>query len=886
MGGTRIGGFLAVLFFALCHPMAMAQTVGLNTSLSFEEDNLTFSQVIEGFEQRIGLPVQYDASLIPGKKRYQIRYKNVKAKVALADFLAQNGLEYLYVNQALILKKRIPLVPKKTFVLSGRVMVLQSGEYLGNAEITLNGGVESHYTTDAGYFSMILTKDTNVVFVKYPGFETYADTILGDRDYFVNFQLVPVSAVMPGAIVLAAPESGAVQNGHSDHYQVTRKRLRQLPHLLGEPDVIRVMSLYPGVVGGSEGMLGMYIRGGASDQNLVLLDDVPVFNSYHLYGIFSIFNEDAIKSASLLKGSFPSRYGGRLSSVVSVQSKEGNAYRLKGTLSIGILASKVFLEGPLIKNRTTFTLAYRRSYLDFLAGPVSRLFLKGDSLGNNVYYFWDVNARVTHRFSNRSRLTASFYTGRDIGGIDEKNEFVSPEAAVSERKQQLSTWGNMVGSLKWNYYIGSKTGLTVKMHYTGYDYSFIQRYSINKTLSNVQKPPVNDNTEYKLTNGIADLETSFLLTHTVSNAISVNFGGGAVQHRFVPGDRSLRSSISGIETELLFNDPRVSTPELFGFTEINSSINQRLFVQGGLRISSYRFGKSAYYILPEPRLSMRYRLSDRSWLKGGIMRNRQFFHLLTNLTLGLPSDIWVPSVTRYQPSQSDQLSLGYSYGKSSWQLSTEVFYKKQNFLLEYKENAGYVTSAQNWEEAVTDGSGEAYGWEFMLEKTKDRLTGWISYAWMHNWRQFQELNQGNRFPARYDRRHNLYIAGVYRINDKVDFSLSWTYNSGFAITTPVGRYLSPAPGDPYREIFIYGDRNNTRTRDNHRLDIAFNFEKHVFSSGRRPAYTRLWSVGLFNAYNRRNAFYVNLTYDKNGERVLSQISLLPILPTVSYKISF
>lgn len=886
MGGTRIGGFFVVLLFALCHPVAMAQTAGLNASLSFEADNLTFSQVLEGFEQRIGMPVQYDAALIPGKKRYQIRYKNVKAKVALSDFLAQNGLEYVYANQALVLKKRVPLVAKKTFLLSGRVMVLQSGEYLGNAEITLNGSVESHYTTDAGYFSMMLTKDTNVVLVKYPGFETYVDTILGDRDYFVNFQLIPVNTVMPGAIVLAVPESGAVQNGHSDHYQVTRKRLRQLPHLLGEPDVIRVMSLYPGVVGGSEGMLGMYIRGGASDQNLVLLDDVPVFNSYHLYGIFSIFNEDAIKSASLLKGSFPSRYGGRLSSVVSVQSKEGNAYRLKGTLSIGILASKVFLEGPLIKNRTTFTLAYRRSYLDFLAGPVSRLFLKGDSLGNNVYYFWDVNARVTHRFSNRSRLTASFYTGRDIGGIDEKNEFVSPEAAVSERKQQLSTWGNMVGSLKWNYYIGSKTGLTVKMHYTGYDYSFIQRYSINKTLSNVQKPPVNDNTEYKLTNGIADLETSFLLTHTVSNAISVNFGGGAVQHRFVPGDRSLRSSISGIETELIFNDPRVSTPEVFGFTEINGSINQRLFVQGGLRISSYRFGKSAYYILPEPRLSMRYRLSDRSWLKGGIMRNRQFFHLLTNLTLGLPSDIWVPSVTRYQPSQSDQLSLGYSYGKSSWQLSTEVFYKKQNFLLEYKENAGYVTSAQNWEEAVTDGSGEAYGWEFMLEKTKDRLTGWISYAWMHNWRQFQELNQGNRFPARYDRRHNLYIAGVYRINDKVDFSLSWTYNSGFAITTPVGRYLSPAPGDPYREIFIYGDRNNTRTRDNHRLDIAFNFEKHVYSSGRRPAYTRLWSVGLFNAYNRRNAFYVNLTYDKNGERVLSQISLLPILPTISYKISF
>lgn len=865
---------------------AAAQSEKLNAYIRYEAKQIPFSQVIEGFEERIGLSIHYDAQLVPAYKKFDIQYSNIKAKSALADFLAQNGLYYVPSVQYIIIKKLAPVEKPIEFKLSGRVSHEMSGELLSNAAITVNHQIEPVYTSEAGFFTAFLSPDTNYIEVHYPGFMTGYDTLVGDRDYFVNYTLELVPNQMPQAEVKAKSEYGSISNGNSDQIRITKDRTRRLPNLLGEPDIIRVMSLYPGVVGGSEGMLGMYIRGGASDQNLVLLDDVPVFNSYHLYGIFSIFNDDAVKSANLMKGAFPVKYGGRLSSVVNVQSKEGNIYRLKGSASVGILASKIFLEGPLIRNRSTFTFALRRSYLDFLAKPASKLFLRDDSLQNNVYYFWDVNARISHRFSNRSRLTASIYSGRDIAGVDEKSSYKSTDGSINERRKQLSSWGNRLLSLKWNYYLGTQTGLTIKAHYTGYNYSYDQSYSIVKKYTAAQKPNIDDYTEYKLKNGIADYETGILLTHTFSTHVSVNGGGGFVLHKFTPGDRSLSSIISGNETQLFFNDPKVVTPEIYGFVELNGVAGTRFYYQSGVRVSSYKVSSEFYYILPEPRISARYRLSQRSWIKAGAMRTRQFFHLLTNLTLGLPSDLWVPSVVNYQPSLSDQFSLGYSYGKSMWQVSSEVFYKKLNHLLEYKSDAGYITSATNWEEAVISGSGEAYGWEMMLEKNKGRLTGWFSYALMWNWRQLPGLNNGARFPARYDRRHNLYVAGVYKVNKNIDFSFSWTYNSGFAITTPIGKYLSPAPADPYREIFIYGDRNNTRTRDNHRLDIAFNFEKQVASHKRIPGYSRIWSVGLFNSYNRRNPFYINMAVDKNGNRVLSQVSLLPILPNVSYKVTF
>lgn len=877
-----------VLLFLLISGHLTAQQGKLNQFVHIEADGLSFESSIEKFEAALDIRVNYDPLIVPQNKKFDLNYLNVRGRYALEDFLNRSGLTFKESGTQIIILKAAPVNKQTLYTLSGRVQLKESGEYLGNVEILNSGNGAVVMSSEAGFFSMILTGDTNIITVYYPGFMLKTDTLAADRNYFVVYELVPLVTNLSEAHILPnlRPIDAIVNKGKTDEHYVSQAKVRNFPHLLGEPDIMRVMSTFPGVLGGSEGMLGMYIRGGASDQNLVLLDDVPVFNSNHLYGIFSVFNDDAVKSAVLSKGSFPARYGGRLSSVVNVQTKEGNNFRVKGAVSVGLLSSKVFLEGPLIRDRTTFTFAFRRSYLDFLANPISKLFLFNDSLQNNIYYFWDLNARITHKFSYRSRLSLSFYSGRDVGGISEKNNTINPEYNATERRRQLSTWGNTIGSARWNYYPGKKSGITVKAHITEYNYSYNQTYSLNIQYAQQAKKYIDDYTSYRLLNGIRDLESSILYSHKANNSVSYNFGGGATLHKFIPGNRTFFSIINSTESEIRFDDPTVNTPEVFGFAEVNSIVSKKVFADLGLRISSYRAGSQFWYTLPEPRMSLRYMATDRAWFKLSAMRTRQFFHLLTNLTLGLPSDLWVPSSLRFKPSQADQISAGFSQQVKNWSFSTEGFYKKLNYLLEYKENAGYITSATNWEDAVTDGSGWAYGWEFMAEKTAGKLTGWLSYTLMHNNRRFTEINKGEVFPARYDRRHNLYFAGVYHMSKGFDISCSWTYNSGFAITTPVGSYLAPTANDPYREIFLYGARNNTRTRDNHRLDLSFNFEKKVKTRGLIPSYTRQWSVGLFNVYNRRNPFYVNMGLGAKGDRVLYQVSLLPILPNVSYRITF
>lgn len=879
---SRLGKLFVCIGCLLFQSQLFAQQADLNKYITYVSTNQTFDKILEGFEQKTGMFFQYDPSIVPEQKIFSVQYRNVRARQAIEDFLNQSGLTFIEKDGMLILKKSAAEVQVRRYIISGRVTFVESGEFLGSATIANINSTARVFSSDAGYFTLALSPGINIIKVSYPGFESLFDTITGDRDYFVNYSLKLVGETLPQAVIKGKKndENISVVDGQSDKHNVTRIKSKHLPYLLGESDIVRVMSLYPGVVSGSEGMLGMYIRGGASDQNLVLLDGVPVFNSYHLYGIFSIFNDEIVKSATLQKGSFPARYGGRLSSVVDVQSKEGNIYNIKGSFNVGLLSSRLFFEGPLIKNRTTFTVSFRRSYVDFLAAPAAKLFLSNDSLRDNVYYFWDLNARVSHRFSSRSRLAISFYTGRDVAGIDEKQTTEPAGLLVTERRRQISSWGNLMGSVNWNMYLGKKTTMVVKGHITEYNYRFSQSYRLKKKYTATPELNINDYTEYKLLNGIRDAEASVTFQHAVSNKVQLTSGVGLTSHKFIPGNRSLSSDIDSVQTEIVYNDDAVNTPEGFGFFEVNALIGKRFYADLGIRTSVFQLDKNVYYLYGEPRGSVRYKAKKGYWFKLGAMRTRQFFHLLTNLTLGLPSDLWVPSNEKYRPAFANQFSGGFSKEGKVWQFSSEVFYKTLGNILEYKSDASYITSASNWQDAFTSGKGEAYGWECMAEKTKGALTGWASYTLMYNNRIFPELNNGTAFPARYDRRHNVSLAAIYNFSKNIVFSASWVYISGFAITTPIGKYLSGTPTDPYREIFIYGDRNNTRTRDNHRLDIAVTFEKQ------KKIFTRTWTVGIFNVYNRRNPFYVNLGFDQNGGRTLSQVSLLPIMPNISYKLSF
>lgn len=862
----------------------MAQTPSFNQYISLQYKGQKFTDVLSLFTEKTGFPFAYNNQIIPVNKPIDIYYQNVKADKALRDFLQQYGLDFQLVVGTIVIKIRTPEIPNNQHFISGRVLQGPTGERLVKAIVQIPQIQRYTYSDEFGMFKIAIPKTANnvvIVSIYYPGYDLYLDTLSSNRDYFITANLQPTIEQIDTTQIIANKNQSrlAVIHGQSDQFCLSSTKLQQIPSLLGEGDVMRALSMNPGVVSGSEGMLGMYVRGGAADQNLVLLDEVPVFNAYHLYGVFGIFNGDMVKSAQMNRGSFSTEHGGRLSSVIAIQTVDGNENQWSGNLSVGALTSKAMIQGPIWKKRTTLALAIRRSNFDLLTQSIANAVFK-DSNNINRYSFWDFNGKINHRFSAKSTLSLSLYRGGDRAFLVDKSFGESANLDYYQKREQGNSWGNQLGCLKWNYFFNRRVRFTAKAYYT--DYAFTQHNDYNLRIRNELDPSQNkDNfTNYNLTNGLRDIASDMKLDVQWNRYLAIKLGGGYIQHIFTPGDRSLETQFDSVYRLYQYNDKKVITPEIFSFASIEYHHPKWGYLDFGSRVSYYGLEDQQFYVRPEPRLSYRCKLSRQLWLKAAASQNVQFFHQLNNLTMGLPSDLWVPSNALYSPAQAKQISIGTTLIKPKYQWSMELFQKQFNNLLEYRDNAAYITSALNWEKTVTQGSGDASGLEFLVEKRVGQLTGWASYSLLYNNRQFTDLNKGAVFPSRYDRRHNLYVVGMYRFNSKLLLSGSWTYNTGFAYTLPLGVYQSPTPEDPYAEIFIYGDRNNARARDNHRLDLSIQYHtKHKH-------FQETWSFGIYNVYNRQNPFFITFAYNEQGQRQLTQLSLLPVLPHLNYQLSF
>ena len=855
---------------------------GLKKKVTWSYKGNDFKTVLSFFEKESGYFFQYDPGLIPSKKQFNIEYKQAVLGVVLRDFLQQNALDFQLVgSKSLVLKAYREKVNE--LIISGRVSQRFTGERIVQASVFVQGEPTVYYSNSQGVFQVRTKQSSAILAVTYPGFLPFFDTLDGlGRTFYLDVVLEPEVQRMSEANVAVKiqTELPSTINGQTDKINVTGKQLGNFSHLLGEPDILRVFSTNPGVVAGSEGVFGMYVRGGASDQNLILLDDVPIYNAYHMYGVFGVFNGDVVKNASFYRGYFPANQGGRLSSVVEVFTREGNEKKLEGSLSVGLLSSRLYFGGPLFSKRTTFSFAARRSFFDFLVDPVVSAFqLDGQDLVNR-YNFWDINAKITHRFNNKSRLSLSAYSGKDRAGLVDNKSFELDENAYYQRSEDFSRWGNSAYSIRWDLVTSPTSNLMFKAYYTNYNYS--HNRSFLNAFSSDDEQKITERSQYVVSNGINDLEASLHFQKQWKNKIRWEIGSGFIYHQFQPNKRSLSSFIDSVQTKITFADDAARTPEIFGYTNVQINRGKWGIYDFGLRGGYYSLGEGQFYLLPEPRFQARWNPWKPIWIKLTAARNRQFFHQLNNLTMGLPSDLWVPSTANFKPAQSRLLSAGTSITLSkSWKLNSEVFYRQFFDILEYKDNAVYVTSNLNWENSVVSGTGRARGVEVWLEKSKGRLTGWASYTYMNNDRLFQDLNQGKEFPARYDRRHSVYITAMYQLNKHWNVSGNWVYNSGFAYTLPVGYYPSPSgSADPRRDIYIYGARNNARTRDNHRLD--FSVMKTVMHQNRVSS----WTFGVYNMYNRLNPFYMNLGLNEKGGRSLYQVSLLPFMPFVSYKIGF
>ena len=881
-------GIILGLYLLFSTSGLLAQSASFKKYINIHYDGTNFQTVLGLFEQQTGLYFQYNSDIIPTGRPIHIAYKNVQAQQAIKDFLHQYGLDCKRLDNYLVLCLWSPQEPKKQFILSGRVSLESSGERLVKAMIYLPQRNQFALTDEFGIFRLAIpTKkidiatDTIFIVIQYGGCTPYTDTLINNRDYFLNAQLKPSVERIETTTVIVKNEfqDRSVIQGQSDQFGINSARQKLLPALMGENDILRTLSFNPGVVTGSEGMMGIYVRGGSGDQNLVLLDEAPVFNAYHLYGIFGIFNGDIVKSAQMNRGAFSPEYGGRLSSVISVQSIDGNENTWSSQLGLGLLSTKATVQGPIWRKRTTAVISIRRSNLDFVAEPITKILLK-DRSNINTYYFWDINAKINHKFSEKSALSISFYRGGDNASFIENRSSETIENRYFQSREQGNNWGNQVGSIRWRYAFLKHIRFTLKAYVSDYVFAQKNNYQIQVQSRFLSKKTLSDYANYSFRNGLRDIDFSGKTDIQVNKLMAIRFGGGYTKHVFTPGDRSLKTKIDSIGRLYSFNDPIINTPEIGGFVQIEYHSPTFGYLDIGSRIAYFGLGEKQYYLRPEPRLTYRYRIRPNLWVKATASKNIQFFHQLNNLAMGLPSDLWVPSNTKFEPSEARQTSLGFTSSQKNFQISSEVFLKKFYHLLEYKDNAIYINSAVNWEETLTQGTGEAKGWELLIEKTKGKLNGWVSYTLMWNTRQFLDLNNGNPFPSRYDRRHNIYLVGTYLLSKSITISGSWSYNSGFAYTAPEGIYLSPTSHDPYAEIYIYGERNALRSIANHRLDLSFQYR---FSNEKLR---QELSIGIYNCYNRKNPFFINVGYNKQGARGFYQMSLLPFLPHLNYQIFF
>ena len=788
--------------------------------------------------------------------------------------------------------------------ISGTVTDEATGETLIGATVLDTRSGKGCVTNNYGYYTLTLKGDSATLRYTYVGYQPQELNVALTGNRKINMSLV--GAVNLQEVVVTSEKPTSYKSSQISAIEVPVEQIKAVPVLFGETDVLKAMQLLPGVQSGGEGQSAMYVRGGGPDQNLFLLDGVPLYNVNHAGGFFSAFNSDAVKNVTLYKGSFPAHFGSRLSSVLDITTNNGNDKEFHGGVSVGLIAAKLNVEGPIVKEKTTFCFSARRTYGDVLAAPLMSALSSASSWNGYTtkatagYYFYDVNLKVTHKFNDRSRLYASYYMGDD--GIYARIKTTESWGAIGDDNASRTSmnmgfyWGNVVGSLRWNYEINPKLFMNVTGAFTRY------RNSIAVGLDAlVQEGYVQQESTMEMTynSGIRDFTGRVDFDYAPDPDHAVKFGGGYVHHIFQPEVASMSMTETGVSYDTTMGENRVHAEELSAYIEDDWTINEKFKVNAGLNTTSFLV-QGKFYPSIQPRVSGRMIITDDLTMKVGYAYMTQYLHLLANSSISLPNDLWVPVTARIKPMTSQQVAAGLFYNlRGLVDISVEGYYKYMNNLLEYKDGASFWGSSAGWEDKVCMGNGWSYGVEFLVQKTVGDFTGWLGYTWSKTERLFdragQELNNGIKFPAKYDRRHDLSLVLTYKYSKAFDISLSWVFCSGNTSTLAVQEFDTRTPdeveaddADPYYNYYgsssgYVSSRNNYRMPSYHRMDLSMNFNKEMKHG------TRTVNVSVYNLYNRQNPFMVyesgGYSYNYQGHiypSALVQLSIFPIIPSVSY----
>ena len=748
------------------------------------------------------------------------------------------------------------------FTINGYVKDAENGESLIGAVIYDNYSKTGVITNIFGFYSLTLPVDSVSLSISFVGYEKLRDVFFLNENKQINYELNTGSLL--DEVVVVGQEAIEVLSQMSS-ITLPVAQIKEIPALMGEVDILKTIQLLPGIQSGGEGSSGVYVRGGGADQNLILIDGVPVYNISHLFGFFSVFNADAINNISVIKGGFPARYGGRLSSVIDLTMKEGYNKKIKGKLSIGLLSSKLLVEGPIKKEKSSFLVSFRRTYADLLVGP----FLPDNT--NLSYYFYDLNAKVNHQFSDKDRLYFSFYTGLDE--LDQK------EGSIQETKDEFKfgvKWGNIISALRWNHLFSPQLFSNVAASYSRYNFNLFDEFTyLDEDIETGATRTVKENSNYA--SNIEDLSFKVDFDYLPVPSHSIKFGSSVVHHTFNPGALSYISSNAQQDTVL--GTRKIQAVEFSAYVEDDISISQKIRVNAGVHTSGFNVSNKQFYSV-QPRISGRVLVGNNTSIKASYAQMTQFIHLLSASTAGLPNDLWVPATDRVKPQNAWQVAIGASRTLGKIEITLESYYKKMNQVIEYSEGASFLNTKGNWEDQVSVGNGTSYGLELLIQKKTGRFTGWVGYTLSKTTRQFDDINFGNEYPYRYDRRHDISLVASYKIKENIILSGTWVYGTGNAVSLATSRfnYVSERKlvNIPYKtSADYYPSRNNFRMRDNHRLDLGISMSKQ------KKRGTRTWSMGFYNVYSRSNPFFLQVSGGK-----IKQYSLLPIVPYVNYSFEF
>lgn len=801
----------------------------------------------------------------------------------------------------------IAIVSAQHYTISGYIADKETGERLISATVFDNRSLKGNVSNNYGFYSLTLPKGEVSLTYSYIGYQPQEHAFSLQRDTVINIQLIPQNTLQEVTVVGHRSEM-SVKGSQMSAIEVPINQIKNIPTLFGENDLIKALQLLPGVQSGTEGSAGLYVRGGGPDENLLLLDGVPLYNVNHMFGFFSVFNSDALKNVTLYKGSFPARFGGRLSSVVDVRMKDGDDKKISGTASIGLISSKIQVEGPIIKEKTTFNISARRTYIDVLAQPFIKMYAKQENSENKVgagYYFYDLNAKFTHKISDRDRLYLSDYMGDDAIYANVKTR--DNQSANYDEKNYTKLnwgWGNLITSLRWNHLINSRLFMNTTASFTRYRSNLKLGSEIEET-NKSRTPHVTTTTESSLgyRSGIHDWTAKVDFDYTPNPSHDVKFGANYTYHTFSPDVSSLKyvdSERVNQKIDTVIGSPKVYAHETMAYLEDNISLGKIFKVNLGAHFSSFHVQKENYFSI-QPRVGLRVLINDNLSAKAGYAYMSQYIHLLSNSSVSLPTDLWVPVTKKIKPMSSHQYAAGVFYTlRDVADFSVEGYYKTMNNLLEYKDGASFMGASTDWEEKVSMGRGVAYGVEFLMQRSFGNTTGWLGYTWSKTDRIFDKpgnvINNGKVFPAKYDRRHDVSLTVAHKFSEKIDISGSWVFSTGNAATFAYQDYkVLPAPNyeQPYnapREVKHVESRNNFRYNNYHRLDLGVNFHK-ITKRGNK----RTWNISIYNVYNQFNPFFVYTSNDgsynpQTGESsqktVLKQASLFPIIPSVTYTLKF